>query len=281
MKKRIVLCADDYGQAPAISQGIINLIQNHRLTATSCMVNMSCWQEHAKWILPYRQQVDIGLHFNLTEGQALSQEYRQAYGPDFQPLSRLLVKAMVRRLDKRVIAAECHAQISCFEQAMGFLPQFLDGHQHSHQFPVVRDAVIQVYQERLRQQNAYIRWLNITLSLRDVFRGWKRFIIHASGTRAFKVLLDENKIPHNQSFTGIYSFSLASQYARFFPGFLSEVTDKGILMCHPGLQASGTNDVIADARFAEYQYLSSEAFVAESERANVSFTRMNNGDQAK
>jgi predicted glycoside hydrolase/deacetylase ChbG (UPF0249 family) len=64
-KKRIVLCADDYGQAPAISQGIIELLNQSRLSATSCMVNMPDWPVSAKELLPFINYVDLGLHFNL------------------------------------------------------------------------------------------------------------------------------------------------------------------------------------------------------------------------
>src|SRR6185312_11376957 len=106
MKKCIVLCADDYGQAPAISQGIINLIEKGRLSATSCMVNSDYWAEHAKWLLPYQQQIDIGLHFNLTEGRALSKEYQSRHGDHFQALGQVLRRAFTRSLSQAVIEAE-------------------------------------------------------------------------------------------------------------------------------------------------------------------------------
>lgn len=96
MKKRIVLCADDYGQAPAISQGILNLLDKKRLSATSCIVNSPYWEAHSQWLTQFIQQADIGLHLNLTEGKPLSAEYNQHYGTDFQPLSRLLCRAMPR-----------------------------------------------------------------------------------------------------------------------------------------------------------------------------------------
>src|SRR5205085_3946565 len=111
MKKRIVLCADDYGQAPAISEGIINLLQNNRLSATSCMVNTIYWEDHAKWLAPFRQQKDIGLHFNLTEGKPLSREYKKIQGDTFQPLYKVMMLAFMRSLSQPAIEAELHAQL--------------------------------------------------------------------------------------------------------------------------------------------------------------------------
>src|SRR5688572_11966045 len=111
MKKRIVLCADDYGQALAISEGIVNLLSAQRLSAVSCIVNTVSWGDHAKWLLPFHPQTDIGLHFNLTEGKALSEQYIEIHGRQFLPLSQMLWRALGRKLNKSAIEAECHAQI--------------------------------------------------------------------------------------------------------------------------------------------------------------------------
>jgi predicted glycoside hydrolase/deacetylase ChbG (UPF0249 family) len=42
--KRIVLCADDFGQSAAISQGILQLVQAGRLSAVSCMTEADSWR---------------------------------------------------------------------------------------------------------------------------------------------------------------------------------------------------------------------------------------------
>ncbi len=269
MKKRIVLCADDYGQALAISQGILHLIQIGRLSATSCMVNLPHWPQHAEWLLSYQHKIDIGLHFNLTSGQPLSREYAQIHGDRFFHLPLLLRKAFLHRLEKKAIEAECDAQISYFCQAMGFLPHYIDGHQHVHHFPVIRDAIVSVYEQRLRQQKSYIRWVNERIKAPDMACMIKKIIIHAAGTRALKRQLTRHQIPHNQFFAGIYSFGMANRYTQLFPGFLQEMGDKGLLMCHPGLASSDTSDSIAGARYSEYQYLSSPKFLADCEAHEV------------
>src|SRR5579883_2854375 len=107
MKKRIVLCADDYVQAPAISQGIVALLKEKRLSAVSCMVNTPFWVDEATWLQPYESQADIGLHWNLTEGRALSRAFISTYGDQLFSLSTLMRLALIRKLDQAVMEAEC------------------------------------------------------------------------------------------------------------------------------------------------------------------------------
>ncbi len=266
MRKGIVLCADDYGQAPAISQGIIQLLQQRRLSAVSCMVNSPYWQADATYLLPFTEQADLGLHLNLTEGLALSPLFIQRYGSQFSSLSVVLAKACLRQWDVTIIENECHAQLDHFQQKLGQLPRFIDGHQHVHQFPVIREALLRVYEQRLRGAHTYIRWVNP--SFQTAF--WlKKAIIYASGTRALARALKQSHIAHNSSFSGIYDFKQSSHYPDLFPRFLAEIGEGGLIMCHPGLADKGSEDAIAAARYQEYGYFSSQQFLADCEKEQV------------
>jgi predicted glycoside hydrolase/deacetylase ChbG (UPF0249 family) len=277
MKKRIVLCADDYGQAPSISYGILDLIQAGRLTATSCIVNMPHWEHHAKWLMPFAESIDIGLHFNLTEGEPLSSEYRERYGANFMPLPRLLRKAWMQQLNQSILLAECLAQIDYFKATIGSLPNHLDGHQHVHQFPMIRDAMVEAYQLRMRREKrkqAYIRALDPRIRFLNLVKDPKKIIILASGTRGLRRLLIKHRIPFNASFSGIYSFNEAKHYSRYFMRFLREVTDGGLIMCHPGRALREvTDDPIAHSRGLEYQYFMSEQFMRDCVDSGVELCR--------
>lgn len=277
MTKRIVLCADDYGQALEISQGIITLIKANRLSATTCLVNSPQWPEHAKWLIPFQDQIDIGLHVNLTEGRACSPLYLETYGECFFPLSTLMRKAFCLNLAPSAIVAECHAQLDRFVKAMGFLPRFLDGHQHIQQFPVIRDALLCVYQERLQQTNAYMRVSHEKIHWRsffdDVGGACKKMVIYASGARAFQQCLAKHHIPHNHSFAGIYSFTKACQYKHLFRHFLQDIQDGGMIMCHPGLASSSETDSLTTSRYLEYEYLLSDVFLSDCEQHGVVLQR--------
>lgn len=264
MMKNITLCADDYGQNTAISQAIIALLKEKRLSAVSCMTTAPEWPMHAAELAIFKDQADIGIHFNLTEGKPLSAAYLARYGNSFPSLSALLRKCYLRQLDQTVIHAELSAQLDQFRANMGRLPDFIDGHQHVHQFPIIRDAVLALYAERLSEQPCYVRsvydakaWLRVG---EDAYI--KRLIIQLCGAREFKKQLVQRNIPHNSSFSGIYDFSHASAYAELFPLFLQQSKSGGLIMCHPGLPQSKELDEIRNSRSYEYHYFQSEQFTA-------------------
>lgn len=248
--KHFILCADDYGQNPAISQAIIHLVEKKRLSAVSCMTNFAHWSQHARDLVPYESKVQIGLHFNLTDGPSLSGQIQM------NTLGKLLLNCYLRRVDKQAIAAELNAQIDAFVAGMGRLPDFVDGHQHVHQFPVIRDVLLAVYEKRLRGQGTYIRCV---YDPKAFFRYQapaylKRVIIQLTGARALKRELIKRQIPHNTSFSGIYDFAEGENYALIFPQFMAEIAEGGLIMCHPGLGGE-EGDSIYRARRYEYEYL--------------------------
>lgn len=270
--KHIILCADDYGQNDAISQAIIDLFNKNRLSATSCMTNSMCWPSHAKELIPFVNQVDIGLHFNLTEGKPLS----PTWGSSFSTVSNLIVKAYLKRLNSSCIEDELNRQLDLFCDEMGMLPQFVDGHQHIHQLPTVRDAFLRVYEKRLRKEGAYIRSVYAPRWFWQFNNGYlKRCIIQACGSYSFKKFLKERDILHNSSFSGSYDFNSASHYSNLFPNFLNEVKTHGLIMCHPGLISKANDDPIGRSRWVEYEYLVSDQFLRDCHAAQVKLTRYN------
>jgi len=268
MTKHILVCADDYGQTLPISQAIIALLKEKRLSAVSCMVTCEHWPEHAALLKPFMDEVDIGLHFNLTHGTALSSQYQSQYGERFNPLGSLLVKSQLRLIKKVPIADEFRAQWQRFTQYLGRTPNFVDGHQHVHQFPIVRDALV----DSLLQQaasNVFVRIVNP--------RGWsmKKAIIKLSGTFGLQRLLKKHQIPVTTSFTGIYSFKDATQYRQYAQNFLREIKDFGLMMCHPGLEDPNECFPMSQSRPLEYIYLASQAFLDDLKAAKASITRFN------
>jgi len=264
MLKSIVLCADDYGQDELISKGIVELIQKGRLTATSCLTTSVNWKEEALWLQPLREQADIGLHFNLTEGLALSAAYSNTYGEAFFGLPELMQRCVLRRLDPAVVAAECEAQLDRFVDCIGFLPDFMDGHQHVHQFPLIRDVFIATYEKRLRDSGAYIRLVDQKMKVTDIFNP-KKIVIQGMGASGFKKRLMAKKIPHNPTFSGVYGLTQAAKYATIFPVFLTEVGQAGLVMCHPGK---------GGLRHFEYDYFASDLFLQHLKAAECQLSKM-------
>jgi hypothetical protein len=264
MTKRIILCADDYGQNEPISQAIITLIEKKRLSATSCLTTFPGWLKFAKFLQPYTY-IDVGLHFNLTEGDP----------GHVVSFPQLLKKAYLRQLDKRVILAEFNRQLDLFTQGMGRLPDYIDGHQHVHQLPVIRDVLIDIYQQRFRLKKCYIRSAyNPKAFYRFTRDGYiKNSIIQLCGAYRLKKQLIKYKIAHNSSFSGSYNFSHSKNYPAIFPQFLREVRHGGLIMCHPGLQSFTEQDSLAFSRPDEYNYLMSDDFLKDCKKEEIIIER--------
>ena len=157
---------------------------------------------------------------------------------------------------------------------MGFLPRFVDGHQHVHQFPIVRDAIMNVYELRLRQRHGFIRMTNPSWRFSDFIFNFKKIVIALTGSAWLQQELKLKGVPHNSSFSGIYSFSPKADYRKYFQRFLAEVQDGGMIMCHPALASSSVKDSIASARFNEYKYFTSELFLADCAANKVVLDRL-------
>ena len=249
--RTIILCADDYGQNAAISQGILELVAQRRLSAVSCLVNYADWPTYAAWLKPYINKIDIGLHFDLTNSYA--------------DLLKLITTSNLRLLNRKKITAAINQQLNTFISSFGKYPDFIDGHQHIHQLPIISDAILAVYNERLTTPQPYIRWVPEHTEMQSL----KSLAIALASDCGFKHKLSRAQIPFNPSFGGIYNFKHSSNYSQIFPHFLAKITDRGIIMCHPGQSSTDQNDPLATSRHHELQYFLSDQFVADCRQQQI------------
>jgi len=259
--KNVELCADDFGLNPGVSQGILKLARMQRLSAVSCMVNMPDFIPHAQELLALKNQVKIGLHFNLTEGYLLSDSRKACFS-----LNELLIKTHLRSIKLSLIAQEFNQQLDQFVQIMGFFPDFIDGHQHIHQFPCIRTVVLDIYEQRLRHSRTFIRatWP----ALGGVPYQVKAKILALTGGKTLKAQLRERMIPHNEYFSGIYDFAQSTNYRALFCGWLKSASGNTLIMCHPG-EPDQSMDVIASTRIIEFAYFASDEFLNDCEEHHV------------
>lgn len=273
---RLILCADDYAIAPGVSRGIRRLLETGRLTATSCMTTSAFWPTEAPALRPLAERADIGLHLTLTNLKplgAMPQLCPQGRFPDIQALT---IAAWRGRLAAGEIAAELARQLDAFEAGFGRAPAFLDGHQHVHQLPGIRDAVIDLWQRRLAQSGA---WLRVTDEpMVDVLRRGvertKSAIISVLG-RGLGRRARQNRIPVNDSFSGVQDFSGRVPYQRLFDRFLRAARGRHLVMCHPGEVDDDLRavDDVTDAREEELRFFASDAFPALVARHGLTLER--------
>ncbi len=258
MTKKIILCADDFGEAPHISQAILMLAQEKRISATSCMTIGKDWYPHGLALKDIKNQLDIGLHFTLTQGEA-------------SPIKWLL-RSFTGQIDTFFVEKQLNLQLDRFVEVMGCLPDFIDGHQHIHSFPGIRKALLNVIHQRFPRKKPYVRSLSPLLSGMDA--KLKAFIVTCAAF-GFSRALKKNHIKHNSSFGGLYSLTSNGQYRQYMIKWLKQAGPQTLLMCHPGKQLlKESEDPIGAARVLEYTYLLSPVFQKDLSEAGVRLGRL-------
>lgn len=260
MMRNIYLCADDYGQSEGISRGIEALAQEKRINAISCMVNTPTWAARASRLEAHAASCYVGLHVNLTEGAPLSQAWIKAYGLNFKPLSWLIAMCFSKQLDKHVVALELNQQLDAFTAKTGRLPEFIDGHQHVHQFPIIREYLMTKYHD-----NPQLRFRNTSPRKKSghILDGFpKKHMISYLGGARFHQMLSEKQAMFNTSFSGVYHFKYAKNYYQhYFTKFLKNITPQGLIMCHPGYDTHDKADPLYLSRHHELDYFMSDRYL--------------------
>jgi predicted glycoside hydrolase/deacetylase ChbG (UPF0249 family) len=263
--KKIIMSADDFAQSEDIDTGILQLIKMGRLTATSCLTLSPRWQEAAKKITPeISKQADIGLHLDFTQ-------YPQALK---NKLSNLIVKTYCRKLPHTVIVQSIHRQLDNFEQALDTPPDYIDGHQHVHQLPQIREALVEVLTQRYSPK---LPWLRISKPFKQ--DGLKARIIGALGADGLEKLATSANIRHTQSLLGVYDFNITQEnYEKKLNTWFSlNPVGSTAFMCHPALANAEKNkqqeDPIYPARLTEYEVLSDDIFMRRLEKHQIKLIR--------
>lgn len=252
----LIISADDYAQSPAIDAGIIALIEQGRLTAASCLTLSPRWLDAAKLLTPaIRNKADIGLHLDFTQ-----------YGSGIRyDLPMLIARTLSHSLSVSKIRASIAKQLDQFEAALGTPPDYIDGHQHVHQLPQIRDVLLDIVTQRY---SANLPWIRIARP--PAADGFKARVIAVLGAAALEQRASEVGLRCNSTLLGVYGFDVeATAYRQKLSQWL-EIACKGsgngiyAFMCHPAIASdrSEIGDPIYKARLQEYQVFASEDFSA-------------------
>ncbi len=261
--RRIWLCADDYGMAPGVNEAIRQLIARGRLNATSVMVGAPSFTSEEVDALDALNSGEtralVGLHVTLTAPFApVSEQFHPLRAHRFPPLNEMMRRATTRRLSVERLTIEIGSQLRLFLEAFGRLPDFIDGHQHVHLFPQVRDALLKVVNEAAA--SAWVRQCGRPRGARALHDA-KALVLDMLSAR-FRTKAARLGIATNPGFAGTYDFAAKADYAAIFPRFLAGMPDGGLIMCHPGfVDAALENlDTLTNLREREFAFLDSDAF---------------------
>ncbi|UYV75267.1 YDJC [Cordylochernes scorpioides] len=142
------ICADDFGYCGRRNEGILVCAQAGRINSVSVLVNGRMAKEGVDALIQRCPGILLGLHFNLTEGRPLSQ-VTSIVGADGNFLGKFpaVSAALEGKWTAGDVETELRAQLTAFKDLAGRPPDHLDGHNHIHVVPGVRDVVARVAAE--------------------------------------------------------------------------------------------------------------------------------------
>ncbi|WP_018989186.1 ChbG/HpnK family deacetylase [Aromatoleum toluclasticum] len=270
----IIVCADDYGIAPGVSEAIAGLIAAGRLSATSCMTPLPDWKRHAGLL---RETVaahpaDVGLHLTLTDHAPLTAAAGLALAGRLPSMGRLLPRALARSLPRQAIRDELRAQLDAFEDAWNAPPAYIDGHQHAHVLPGIREVLVAELLARYPSGSVWVRDCREPLA-RCVRRRTalpKALLISSLGLGLHR-LLRRHSLPANDGFAGLHDFSGRVPFRTLMQSFLAGSGPRPLVHVHPGrvddeLRAC---DVLTTPRETELAYLASPEFAEDLASAGL------------
>lgn len=274
--RSIWLCADDYGMAPGVNDAIRQLIARGRLNATSVMTAAPCLDAREADALAElnasEKRAALGLHVTLTGPfRPLSEGFAPLRDGAFPSISEMMKLAMTRRLTPEPLAIEIAKQFEAFTAALGRQPDFVDGHQHVHLLPIVREAFLKVVAEAAPK--AWVRQCGRARAARRL-QDPKALVLDVLSV-GFRGRAARRGLATNPAFAGAYAFTSDANFAGIFPGFLNGLPDGGLIMCHPGFvdDALRSLDSLTDLREREFAFFNSDAFPGLLAEYDVALTR--------
>ncbi|QGZ38325.1 hypothetical protein IP92_01365 [Pseudoduganella flava] len=259
--KTVTLCADDFAQSPAISAAILALLAAGRLSATSAMSVSPYWPDDAHALRAAARGADVGLHLAFT----------QPCGQPMRPLPWWIVLSQLRLLSRTRLRGHILHQVDRFADAYGSLPAFIDGHQHVHALPVLRDALFDAI--AMRWPDGSRPWLRAPDLLADAGDSRCKARLLVGLCRGFSVAARAHGYAVPAWFAGLYSLRPGADFARLMTRWLAASPAGGLLMCHPGLPQDERGGRIAAVRGAEYAWLASAGFVEACRHHGVALAR--------
>lgn len=274
MTGTLILCADDFGYRAGVDDGILELVRLGHLSAVSCLVTGETIGRTAPRLAEYAADVDIGLHLALTELPPAKVAISKTGKPFI--INDLIVAALMRRLNPRQVEQEVRAQVALFREIFNRPPDFIDGHQHVHVLPTVRNVVFSLFDDgTLNPARTSMRDCHESLG---AIIGRGESVIKASVITALAwrhhVQGRRRGLQMNQSFRGIYDFDARTRYRARFKRFLTGRGERVLIMCHPGMDdAESAKDAIAAARRNEFDYFAGADLVPDIAAAGLELAR--------
>lgn len=252
--RRLVVCADDLGLNDSINEAILALAKGGGLNAASVMSEgriSSTIMSQLK-TLP----IELGLHLNFT--QSFPDEVPGVWRGS---LGKLIVVSYLRGLSRDQVRLTIESQLDRFEEIVGRPPAYIDGHQHVHQFPVIRDILLESLGRRYPGLPIWLRSTCCPARSGLPF-AVKAAIIEVLGGRALLASAARAGRQCSHRLVGVYDFRGGlDDYLSLLETWVSLAEDGDVLFCHPATMHDPA-DVLGEQRKIEYQALQHPRFAA-------------------
>src|SRR5262245_19549640 len=144
-RRFLIVNADDFGQSPGVTRGIIRAHEEGLVTSASLMVRGSAAAQAGVYARQ-RPALSVGLHYDLGEWA-----YR---GSGWVP-----VYEVVALEDAEAVRQEAARQLAAFRRLLGRDPTHLDSHQHVHRREPVRHILVELAAERSEEHTSELQSL--------------------------------------------------------------------------------------------------------------------------
>jgi len=271
MKKQIAIVVDDFGEHATINAAALELARTGRISAISCMTGGPAWLRGAAALGEFeRNHLDLGLHLDLTQ---------YPLGRSAWQLADLIAMGVLRRLNRRLIRDQVERQCDAFEAAVGRPPDHVDGHQHVHQLPQVRELLVDTLYRRYNPRP----WLRDTRRARSVGlpadvvqmeSQVKSAIIEWLGATGLRHLAARSDFRQNRHLLGIHSLHADERgYRHLLSKWLRTAATGDLLVTHPATPG-GPVGTTATNRTAEYAVLNSSVLTDHLRETQTEVVRM-------
>lgn len=147
-KSKVIINADDFGLSISVNRAIADAFKNGLISNTTLIANGNAFNDAIKTAKDNNFQKRVGIHFNLTEGEPLTQSIKNC--PSFcengvfhHRNNRL---KPLDRFEKNAIYEELSAQVQRIRSA-GFTIDHADSHHHIHTAIFIAPVVFRVCKE--------------------------------------------------------------------------------------------------------------------------------------
>ena len=151
-----------------------------------------------------------------------------------QALKQVILRSLRRGWKADLLRDEIHRQLDAFEDHMERPPAHIDGHQHIHALPQIREALLDIVQHRYTDHPPVIRSTRFggaAPTLRDTFKGR---VIQSLGAGALHTAATYASLPITHALLGVYNFDAdAPNYLRHMKRWMSVARSDDLIMVHP------------------------------------------------